>query len=139
MWRPRLANDKSKAREKGHDSEFAEKVRALPGVPKWLKNSLAFRTTRCKKTEGFRASLKTSALAPVCLPWSREAGWMSDVSEFSMSSPLIQSKPGPAAGTDRAALHIWASRFSHRLFQPSPNGWIVVASVYSLASQRRVA
>ena len=103
------------------------------------QEQLGFPHYPLQKTEGFRASLKTSALAPVCLPRSRKAGWMSDVSEFSMSSPLIQSKPGPAAGTDRAALHIWASRFSHRLFQPSPNGWIVVASVYSLASQRRVA
>jgi hypothetical protein len=46
-----------------------------------------------QKEEGFRASLKTSALAPVCLPRSREAGWMSDVFEFSMSSPVIRGKP----------------------------------------------
>ena len=68
LWGPRLANDKLRARNKGHDSELAEKAKTPPGVPKRLKNSLAFRTTRCKKTEGFPASLKTSALAPVCLP-----------------------------------------------------------------------
>ena len=68
LWGPRLANDKLRARNKGHDSELAEKAKTPPGVPKRLKNSLAFRTTRCKKTEGFPASLKTSALAPACLP-----------------------------------------------------------------------
>jgi hypothetical protein len=60
-------------------------------------------------------------------------GGLSCLSENFRSSARL-----PTAGTDRAALHIWASRPSHRLFQPSPNGWIVVASVYSLASQWRV-
>ena len=130
-----MANDKLKARDKGHDSELAEKARTPPAVPKWLKNSLAFRTTRCKKTEGFRASLKTSALAPVCLPRSHEAGWMSDVSEFSMSSPVIhpasRDRGQPPEQIERRSTSGQAD--FHRLFQPSPNGWIV-ASVYSLAS-----
>jgi len=63
-------------------------------------------------------------------PRYQKNGGLSCLSENFHSSARL-----PTAGTDRAALHIWASRFSHRLFQPSPNVWIVVASVFSLASQ----
>ena len=104
------------------------------------QEQLGFPHYPLQKTEGFRASLKTSALAPVCLPWSREAGWMSDVSEFSMSSPIIhpasRDRSQPPEQIERRSTSGQAD--FHRLFQPSPNGWIV-ASVYSLASQWRVA
>jgi hypothetical protein len=107
LWRPRLANDKLKAREKGRDSELAEKIRAPPGVLKWLKNSLAFRAT--KKTEGFPASLKTSALAPVCLPPEQ-----------------IEQR----SSSGQAGFHTGSSS--------PPRTVGVVASVFSLASQWRV-
>jgi hypothetical protein len=47
-----------------------KKERAFPCTSfrkKKLLNSKR-ESTRCKKTEGFPASLKTSALAPACLP-----------------------------------------------------------------------
>jgi hypothetical protein len=55
--------------------------------------------------------------------------WVSDVSEILQVPPLIHGKPQAGARTDRAALHLWASRFSYQLFQPAPEQLIVVAAV----------
>jgi hypothetical protein len=64
---------------------------------------------------------------------------VSDASEISQASPLIHASRGQAPEQIERALHLWASQLSHKLFQPSPEQLIVVAAVYSLASQRRIA
>ncbi len=57
---------------------------------------------------------------------------------FNGGALSLRENPPFGARTDRAALHLWASRFSYQLFQPAPEQLIVVAAV-SLASQRRIA
>ena len=90
--------------------------------------------------EGFCACVKTFPQARLRLPRPREAGWVSDVPEISKPSPITHpALRDRGQGVERIERRSTSGPPAFTQAPPAlPEQLVVVAIVYSLASQRRV-